>query len=258
MELLAITAALSAIIALRYLLVAAGLYRLLWRRGEPRLRATRLNTRAPTRAAVLHELRASLVSSPIYAFPAAIALQAFEHGRGLMYADPGRYGLWWLPVSAAIYLAVQDSFYYWTHRAMHQRWAFAWSHRGHHLSREPTPFASFAFDAAEAAATAWVLPAMTFVLPIHVGVALALLSLMTLSSLMNHCGFELWPQGWVRGPVGRWLITATHHSLHHTRFRCNYGLYSRAWDRWMGTDAMPDLPMQAVRVRPKPAALETA
>ncbi len=239
MELLATTAALSAIIALRYLLVAAGLYGLLWRRGEPRLAVTRLNTRAPTRPAILHELRASLVSSPIYAFPAAMALQAFEHGRGLMYADPGRYGLWWLPVSALVYLLVQDTYYYWAHRAMHHRWTFRWAHRGHHLSREPTPFASFAFDAAEAAATAWVLPALTFFVPIHLGVALGLLTLMTVSALFNHCGFELLPQSWVRGRVGGWMISATHHSLHHARYRCNYGLYLRAWDRWMGTDAMP-------------------
>ena len=161
-----------------------------------------------------------------------------------MYADPARYGWWWLPASALLYLAVQDAYYYWSHRAMHHRWLFAWTHRGHHLSREPTPFASFAFDATEAAATAWLLPALTFVVPIHVGVALFLLTLMTLSSLMNHCGFELWPQAFVRGPVGRWLITATHHSLHHTRYRTNYGLYFRLWDRWMGTDAMP--PTKAV------------
>jgi Delta7-sterol 5-desaturase len=252
MSLLLTTVALSAIIALRYLVVAAGMYGLLWRRGEPRLsRPLRLNTRTPTRAGVLHELRASLVSSPIYALPAAVALEAFLHGRGRMYADPARYGWWWLPVSAVLYLVVQDTYYYWTHRAMHHPWLFAWAHRGHHLSREPTPFASFAFDAAEAGATAWLLPAMTFVVPIHVGVALGLLTLMTLSSLMNHCGFELWPQAFVRGPVGRWLITATHHSGHHTRLRTNYGLYLRCWDRWMGTDAMPAL---AAPAKPAPAA----
>ena len=239
MELLALTAMLSAIIALRYLLVAGGLYRLLWRRGEPRLGAVRLNTRAPSRRTVVHELRASLISSPIYAFPAAVAFEAFRHGHGRIYADVGRYGLWWLPASALIYLVVQDTYYYWAHRAMHQRWAFAWAHRSHHVSREPTPFASFAFDAVEAAATAWVLPALTFLVPIHLGVALGLLMLMTVSALFNHCGFELLPQGWVRGPVGGWMISATHHSLHHTRMRCNYGLYSRAWDRLMGTDAMP-------------------
>lgn len=261
MELLAITAGLSAIIALRYLAVAGAMFALLWRRGQPRLKAHRLNTRAPTWAGVRHELRASLVSSPIYAFPAAVALLAFRHGRGRLYADPHSHPLWWLPASAVIYLLVQDTYYYWTHRALHQRWAFAWAHRGHHLSREPTPFASFAFDAAEAMATAWVLPALSFVVPLQLDVALGLLTLMTLSSLMNHCGFELWPQAWVRGPVGRWLITATHHSLHHTRLRCNYGLYLRVWDRWMGTDAMPPWPSQepgASLARTSHEALEAA
>ena len=259
MALLATTAALSVIIALRYLAAAAGLYLLLWRRGEPRLsRPLRLNTRAPARAAVLHELRASLVSSPIYAFPAAIALRAFLEGHGRMYADPGRYGLLWLPVSAAIYLLVQDTCYYWTHRAMHHRWLFGWTHRAHHRSREPTPFASFAFDAAEAASTAWLLPALSFVVPIQVDVALGLLTLMTLSALMNHCGFELWPEALVRGPVGRWLITATHHSLHHTRYRTNFGLYFRAWDRWMGTDAMPPPPASATAERPRRLTTEAA
>ena len=255
-QLLVLTAALSVIIALRYLAVAAGLYALLWRGDEPRSKAQRLNTRAPTRAGVAHELRSSLVSSPIYAFPAAIALFAYQHGWGRMYADPSAHGLWWLPASAVIYLVVQDTYYYWTHRAMHHKALFAWTHRGHHLSREPTPFASFAFDAAEAAATAWVLPALTFFVPLNLWVALALLTLMTLSSLMNHCGFELWPQAFVRGPVGRWLITATHHGLHHTRYRCNFGLYFRAWDRWMGTDAMPQAGTAAAPARGEPVSME--
>lgn len=240
MEFVVVTAELSAIIALRYLLVAGGLYVLLWRRGAPRLSAPRLGVRRPQRGAVTHELRASLVASPIYALPAAVALVAWKHGAGLMYVDPGRYGLWWLPTSALIYLLVQDGYYYWLHRAMHHPRLFGWTHRGHHLSREPTPFAAFAFDATEAAATAWLLPALTFVIPLNVFVALALLTLMTASAVLNHCGFELLPQRLVRGPLGAWLISATHHSRHHTHMRCNYGLYLRAWDRWMGTDAMPE------------------
>jgi sterol desaturase/sphingolipid hydroxylase (fatty acid hydroxylase superfamily) len=39
--------------------------------------------------------------------------------------------------------------------------------------------------------------------------------------------------------VGGWFISATHHGLHHRRFRCNYGLHFRLWDRLLGTDAMP-------------------
>ena len=240
MEFIVVTAELSAIIALRYLLVAGGLYALLWRRGAPRLAAARLGTREPERATVRHELRASLVASPIYAMPAAVALVAWKHGAGLMYVNPHRYGLWWLAISAVIYLLVQDSYYYWLHRALHHPRLFGWTHRGHHMSREPTPFAAFAFDAVEAATTAWLLPALTFLVPLNVFVALGLLALMTTSAVLNHCGFELLPQRWVRGAPGRWLISATHHSRHHTHMRCNYGLYLRTWDRWMGTDAMPE------------------
>ena len=50
-------------------------------------------------------------------------------------------------------------------------------------------------------------------------------------------GWELFPRALVEGPAGRWLITATHHQRHHERYRCNYGLYFRFWDRLCGTDA---------------------
>jgi hypothetical protein len=116
---------------------------------------------------------------------------------------------------------------------------FRWMHAGHHRSRQPTPFASFAFDPAEAVATAWLLPALALVIPIHIGVLIALLMLMTVTAIMNHSGWEILPARFVDGQMGRHLITATHHSLHHTSFGANYGLYFRFWDRLMGTDAMP-------------------
>ena len=241
MTLLTTTLALTAIIAVRYLAIAGTAHALLWRRGAPRFHVARLGQATPQARDRRREMWTSLAASPIYALPAAVALVAWTHGQGRIYGDPQRYGLWWLPASALIYLLVQDAYYYWLHRAMHHPRLFGWMHRGHHLSREPTAFASFAFDLTEAAATAWLLPALSFLVPIHVGVALGLLMLMTLTATLNHCGFELLPARWVRGPVGGWVISATHHSLHHARFRCNYGLHLRLWDRLMGTDAMPGL-----------------
>ena len=38
------------------------------------------------------------------------------------------------------------------------------------------------------------------------------------------------------GAAGNWLITASHHQLHHQRNKCNYGLYFRFWDRLCATD----------------------
>ena len=231
------TAWLSLIIGARYLLVAGGVWWLLWGRANGLGR--RLNRDRPSRRLMLHEVRYSLLSTPIYAFPAAIALEAWKAGGTKLYLDPAAYPLWWLPLSFVLLLVVQDTHYYWTHRLLHHRRFFAWAHAAHHRARDPSPFASFAFDPAEAALTAWLLPVLAFVIPLNIWMLAVLLTVMTASAVMNHCGWELWPDRWVRSGPGSQFITATHHSRHHTHMKTNYGLFFRAWDRVCGTDAMP-------------------
>jgi sterol desaturase/sphingolipid hydroxylase (fatty acid hydroxylase superfamily) len=231
-----IAIALTAIIAIRYLAVAGGAYWLFWGGQARRAGSRQLSRRPPDRRTIRREIVASLVATPIYAIPAAAALEGWKHGYTRLYADPAAYGLWWLPVSAVVYLLAHDTFYYWLHRLLHHRRVFPWAHRGHHASRDPTPFASFSFDPAEAALTAWFLPALTLIVPLQLGVALFLLTLMTVTAVMNHAGREVWPDAWLRHPVGRMVITASHHDLHHKVFSANYGLYFRFWDRALGTD----------------------
>jgi Delta7-sterol 5-desaturase len=246
------TAALTAIIAARYLLISGLLYWLLWQRGGEKLRAKRLNRDRPMRSLINQEIRLSLLSSALFAAPAAAAAVSFMHGGTKIYTDWSAYGgLPYMLLSVLIYLVVQDSYYYWAHRLMHHPHLFRWMHAGHHRSRQPTPFASFAFDPAEAALTGWVLPAMVFVVPIHLALVMGLLFLMSVVAVFNHSGWEILPRWLVSGPVGGQLISATHHSYHHTRFDRNFGLYFRLWDKLMGTDVMPSqtsssasLPMQ--------------
>jgi lathosterol oxidase len=246
------TAALTAIIAARYLLISGLLYWLLWQRGGEKLRAKRLNRDRPMRSLINQEIRLSLLSSALFAAPAAAGAVSFMHGGTKIYTDWSAYGgLPYMLLSVFIYLVVQDSYYYWAHRLMHHPHLFRWTHAGHHRSRQPTPFASFAFDPAEAALTGWVLPAMVFVVPIHLALVMGLLFLMSVVAVFNHSGWEILPRWLVSGPVGGQLISATHHSYHHTRFDRNFGLYFRLWDKLMGTDVMPSqtsssasLPMQ--------------
>jgi len=224
-------AAMTAIIAVRYVLTSGLIYMLVARRPDaPR----------PPAGAVRHEIALSLASSAIYALPAALVIEAWKSGHTLLYTDINAYPLIWLPLSAVLYLLIQDAHYYWAHRVMHDRRLFRWFHAGHHRSHTPTAWASFAFDLSEAALVAWVLPLLTLIIPIHVGVALGLLILMTATATLNHCGVEIWPERFVRGPIGSWLITSTHHGLHHRRMLTNFGLHFRIWDRLMGTDAMPE------------------
>lgn len=230
------TAALSVIIALRYLMVAGGAYWLFWGGGAHWAPEGQLSRRKPAWSSVRHEVVLSLVSSPIYALPAAVVIVLWQAGGTALYLDPATHGWWWLPVSAAIYIVAQDAFYYWVHRAMHDPRLFGWCHRGHHLSPDPTPFASFSFDPAEAAFTAWFLPALTLFIPIQVYAAMGVLLFMTMTSVLNHAGREIWPQRWLQHPLLSSMITASHHDRHHKRFKGNYGLFFRWWDRWMGTE----------------------
>ena len=229
---------LSLIIGARYLLIAGAVWWALW--GRATSHGLQLNRDKPSRALIAHEIRFSLLSTPIYALPAAIALEAWKAGGTKLYLDPGAYPLWWLPVSFVLLLLVQDAHYYWTHRLLHRREVFKWAHAGHHRSREPSPFASFSFDPIEAVLTAWLLPALAFIIPLNIWMLAVLLTVMTITAVMNHCGRELWPDRWVRSGPGAHLITATHHSRHHTHMKTNYGLYFRLWDRVMGTDGMPE------------------
>jgi sterol desaturase/sphingolipid hydroxylase (fatty acid hydroxylase superfamily) len=224
-------AAMTAIIAARYLLTSGLIYALVQRRPDRPV---------PQSGAVRHEILLSLASSAVYALPAAFVVEQWKGGRTLIYSDWTAYPLWWVPLSALAYLLIQDAHYYWVHRLMHDRRLFRWLHAGHHRSHTPTAWASFAFDLTEATLVAWVLPLLTFLIPIHVGVVLFLLIAMTATATLNHCGVEILPQRFVRGPIGGWLITATHHGMHHRRMQTNFGLHFRIWDRLMGTDVMPD------------------
>jgi lathosterol oxidase len=81
-----------------------------------------------------------------------------------------------------------------------------------------------------------VIPALVFAIPVHVAVLALVLTIMTVMGVTNHMGWEIFPRFIHGGPLGRWLITASHHQRHHAEYRCNYGLYFRFWDRLCGTD----------------------
>ncbi len=230
--------AFTAIIIARYFMIVAPIHYMLWKRPPEKVKARRLSKREPTAKTIRHEITLSTISAFIYALPAAIVIEMWKAGGTALYSGPVIDLAGWLYVIASsfIFLAVQDTYFYWTHRIMHRKAFFSWSHAGHHKSIQPTPWASFSFDPAEAAISAWLLPVMAIFVPLHVGAALALLMIMTINAVFNHAGWEIYPEKWLKGWFGKVMITATHHNQHHTKFTGNYGLYFRFWDKVMGTD----------------------
>lgn len=230
-EALIAVAAVIAIVALRYLAVS-GFFAWLTGRVRPGLYA------APRmRAQMRREIGWSLLAAAIYGAPAGLVMYAWaRHGWTAIYTDPGLHGWLWLPLSVALYLFIHDTWFYWTHRAMHRPRLFKLMHAVHHDSRPPTAWAAMAFHPLEALSGAVLIPALTLFIPIHVAALGLVLATMTFFGVTNHMGWEIFPRRWLGGWFGAGMITASHHHRHHTDYRCNYGLYFRFWDRLCDTD----------------------
>ncbi|WP_424963978.1 sterol desaturase family protein [Ekhidna sp.] len=142
-------------------------------------------------------------------------------------------GYWWLSIFLMILL--HDTYFYWMHRVMHHPKIFKWVHRTHHQSTNPSPWAAYAFHPIEAFFEASIIFPIAFLIPFHRTALLAFLIFMIVYNVYGHLGYELYPKGFNRHWLGRWINTSVNHNQHHKQFTGNYGLYFLFWDRIMGT-----------------------
>ena len=186
---------------------------------------------------IRREIGWSLASAAIYGIPAGIVAWGWqERGWTQIYTGWSDYPLWYLALAPLLYLFAHDTWFYWTHRWMHEPRLFRIAHAVHHASRPPTAWAAMSFHPWEALTGAIVIPLLVFVIPIHVAMLGVVLLVMTVMGVTNHMGWEMFPRRLVHSRLGGWLITASHHQRHHEDYKCNYGLYFRFWDRLCGTD----------------------
>ncbi len=221
--------AMTMIVGVRYLITSGG-FAWLTRRKYPALYAGL----APQ---IRREILWSLASAAIYGVPAGIVAWGWDNrGWTQIYTDVAAFPLWYLPVSVFAFLLAHDTWFYWTHRLMHRPFWFRTAHAVHHQSRPPTAWAAMSFHPWEAITGAVAIPALVFLIPIHIGALAAVLTIMTIMGITNHMGWEIFPKFMVNRTLGSFLITATHHQMHHDKYRGNYGLYFRFWDKVCGTD----------------------
>ncbi len=221
--------AMTLIVALRYL-ATSGLFAWATERVKPGFYA-KLGPQ------IRKEIGWSLASAAIYGVPAGVVAWGWQNlGWTRIYSSWTDYPLWYAPVSVFAYLFAHDTWFYWTHRYMHRPAPFRIAHAVHHASRPPTAWAAMSFHPSEALTGAVVIPALVFLIPIHVAMLGLVLAIMTVMGVTNHMGWEAFPRALVHSRLGNWLITASHHQRHHESYQCNYGLYFRFWDRLCGTD----------------------
>ena len=226
----------AAAIFIRYALFAGLAYLLFYIIKRKAFSKARIQRTYPGKPNILSEIRHSFYTAFVFALIGVGLYFLREAGYTRIYTDISTFGWIYLLFSFLLLVFLHDTYFYWVHRLMHHRKLFRIFHRVHHLSHNPTPWASLSFHPLEAVAEIAVIPLAAFVIPLH-PLALFLLAAWSLVwNVIGHLGYELFPAGFVHHPVFQGFNTSTHHNMHHQRSGCNYGLYFNFWDTWMGTN----------------------
>ncbi len=224
------------IILLRYFLIAGATY---WFFYQPfSLVKREVPHSFPTWQSIQQDIQLSVLSAGVFAIAAALIMTAYSLGITRLYSHPQQYGLWYLGISYITVLILQDTYFYFTHRLFHHPSLFCWLHQGHHRSRYPTPWTSFAFDPLEAVGQSLFLIAIAFIIPLHFITLIAILTTMTVWAIINHLGIDRLPLAFPHHWLGEWFIGPAHHSLHHLKYTKHYGLYFTFWDKLLNTQEL--------------------
>jgi len=220
---------------LRYAAFALPAFVLFHRRSPRRLLSRRLGPGPASPRQARREVLYSMVSLVIFGLVGLLMYVLAQAGWSRFYVDD-RYGAMWFVLSIPVMLVMHDTYFYWTHRFMHWKPVFKHVHRVHHLSHDPSPLAAYAFHPLEAVIEAGIGPLVMLTLPVHRNAFLIFLTIQLFMNVLGHLGFELYPRGFLRSPVGRLFTTTTHHHQHHQKTNWNFGLYFNVWDRLLGTN----------------------
>ncbi|HEY9660257.1 MAG TPA: sterol desaturase family protein, partial [Allocoleopsis sp.] len=104
------------IILFRYFLVAGGTYLFFYSPFSQALIHPQKPERLPSWKLIQHDIKLSVISAGVFALVAAFIMSGYSWGVTRLYSDPQQYGLWYLGVSYAAVLVLQDAYFYFTHR----------------------------------------------------------------------------------------------------------------------------------------------
>ena len=154
----------------------------------------------------------------------------------LVYDNLSDYSEWYIGGSLILSLVIHDTYFYWIHRLLHHKTLFNRTHLLHHKSINPSPWTSYSFHLLEAIAEGSVVIVVTMLIPIHPFTILLFTVTGFIINVYGHLGYEIMPKWFRRTILFEFFNTSLHHNMHHRKFKWNYGLYFRVWDRIMKTE----------------------
>lgn len=186
-----------------------------------------------TRMQKIRELKHSLIA----AIPTSIIISAVTYlgylGLNMMYFDISQYGYLWFVGQIVILIILADIWFYFVHRMMHSKKFFRHTHKLHHLSTDPTPFATNSVHTFEAIMDIGFLVIASFLIPLHPFALFITITIALMWSTIAHLGYEILPRNLFF--IGKYLNLPTYHNHHHKTFKYNFGFYTTILDRVFGT-----------------------
>lgn len=224
------------LIGSRYLIIASIAF-LIWYVVLRKMMASKkIQAKYPQRKDYAREIGFSIATVFIMSFIPATILGSPElakHTR--FYTDINQHSTWWFILAFPVMAVVHDTYFYWMHRLIHHPAVFKWVHLVHHQSTNPSPFAAYSFHPFEAVLEAGIFLVFVFIMPVHFYHLIFFFLFMIIYNVYGHLGWELYPKGFSKHWLGKWINTSVNHNQHHQYFKGNYGLYFLFWDRMMGT-----------------------
>ena len=225
-----------AITMVRYFSIAGIAFLLFYKLLADRYKKAKIQARHARKKDFYREIWHSVASGSILAGTAFLVVSGPLRPHTLIYADLSDYPVWWIPLSLVLTLVVHDTYFYWMHRGLHHDRIFRYTHLVHHQSTNPSPWASYSFHFLEAILEGAVVIVLAFVMPLHPLTILLFTFVSFMINVYGHLGYEIMPRGLRHSIWFEIINTSLYHNLHHRKFKGNYSLYFRFWDRVMGTE----------------------
>ena len=219
----------------RYFVVAGIAFLIFYVLLRKQLAYKKIQLRFPKNSDFLREAGFSLLSIAIFPVYMLVLTHPTIAPYTTRYTAIQEYGWFYYFALFPVLFVLHDAYFYWTHRAMHHPDLFKWFHLVHHKSTNPSPWAAYAFHPLEALVENGIVAVFFFTVPIHITQVAIFFLLSIIYNVYGHLGYELYPKGFQRSLIGKWINTSVNHNMHHQYFKGNYGLYFLWWDRWMGT-----------------------
>lgn len=220
--------------ALRYLIFPGLAFLLFWVIFRKKLLHRFIQKKFPAKERIVKEFLYSFSSITIFSVIGTCTVFALKAGYLHLEQNISDRGWPYFFLSIVLAILLHDTYFYWTHRLMHNPAIFKRVHLVHHLSTNPSPWAAYSFHPFEAVIQGLIGPLIILVIPIHLYALAAFAIYQIAYNAMGHLSFELFPKGFTRSFMF-WHNSTTHHNMHHKYFNFHYSLYFNWWDRLLNT-----------------------